>query len=383
MGFEGLQLLDSEQLEFAFQAHGITLECEARLFYTNIWAVIQTGEKVREAHEMTELSSAMRHLCDSYFRGVRKWREEEEEHLEGHDICHLSQENMRSARILLPAFEKQFFRYALCYLELNRLLIQKRVQLSHFAKDYNIDNPSNLMDVNHATGDLLERVHKDRHVLLEKRARLEHVKSLLEKFDAPFEWLGEWLPKHYGAHEGNHQLTIFKGALRHLHFADAGRILRAWEKPELRERGEAILALAQTHSDELKAQATLMLHSSELSLVLEFLTSDEERLDGFLEKFNVPYMVFQYRNLIRQGYLLGRIGSIESLIIQHAKLSALAARPHNDQPLARKEEGMILSPARVMLDREFLTLSAIFTEVETTCAILEKLFAQTRDYTRA
>lgn len=376
-----MQLLDSEQLEFAFQAHGITLESEARLFYTNVWAIIQAGEKIREAHEVTDLSAALRRLCDSYFTGVRKWRDEEEEHYEGHAVCQHSQDNMRQARLLLPGFEKQFFRYALCYLELNRALIQKRAQLSHFARDYNIDDHSNLMDVNHSTGDLLERIHRDRHVLLEKRQRLEHVESILKQLDLPMDWLEQQLPRHMGQ-EGHHQMTLLKGALRHLNFKDAEKIYNSWPLPDLQQHGRMVVTLAHAHAEDLKAQGTLMLHSGELNLVMEFLKSDEERLDGFLDKFNVPYMVFQYRNLIRQGYLLGRIGSIESLIIQHAKLSALAARPHDDQVLARKEEGMILSPVRVQLDREFMTLSAIFTEVETTCSILEKLFSQTRDYTR-
>lgn len=373
-------LLDSEQLEFAFQAHGILLESEARNFYTQLWSFIQSGEKIRAGHDLTVLTAALRQECQTYFSGVRQWRVEEESHCEDDIVCDAALDNMREARRLLPRFEKQFFRYLLCYLELNRALIQNRRKLSHFAKNYNIDDHSNLLEVNNATGDLLARVHADRHVLLEKRARLTRVRGLLEQFNAPMEFLGEHLPKIYGAEKGDRELTLFKGALRHLNFTGAEMICRAWENDRLKEHGLQLVLMARTHLSELKTQETLILHTGELSLILEFLKKDEDRLDDFLEKFNVPYMVFQYRNLIRQGYLLGRLGSIEGLIIQHAKLSALAARTHGDNALAHLQTGAILVPARLLLDREFKSLSAIFTEVETTCAILEKLFSQTRDY---
>ncbi len=378
-----MQLLDSEQLEFAFQAHGITLESEARNFYTEIWAIIQAGEKVQQAHEMTDLSAALRQLCDSYFDGVRKWRDEEEDLHEGLPICMMSQENARAARMRLPGYEKQFFRYVLCYLELNRALIQNRAQLSRFAKDYNIDDHSTLLDVNHTTGEFLERIHHDRHVLLEKRKRLEKVRALLQQFDGPMESLGERLPAIYGHEEGDHQLLIFKGAMRQMNFGTAQKICEKWKDPKVREPAMALIALGEAHVEELRAEGTLMLHSGELSLIMAFLKGDEEKLNGFLKKFNVPYMVFQYRNLIRQGYLLGRIGSIEGLIIQHAKLTSLVARPHGDPALARAQESKILVPVRLQLDRDFRSLGAIFTEVETTCSILEKLFAQTRDYLRS
>ena len=121
-----MQLLDSEQLEFAFQAHGITLESVARTFYADVWAVIQAGEKAKTQGDLTDLSATLRKLCNDYFVRVREWREEESESCEGGVVCAASQQNSQSARLNLPLFEKQFFRYALCYLELNRALIRNR-----------------------------------------------------------------------------------------------------------------------------------------------------------------------------------------------------------------------------------------------------------------
>ena len=123
-----------------------------------------------------------------------------------------------------------------------------------------------------------------------------------------------------------------------------------------------------------------MLHTGELSLITSFLKSDEARVNAFLDKFNVPYMVFQYKNLIHQGYLLGRIGSIEGLIIQHAKLLSLASRPHNDPAYAHIQEQTILVPARDQMQGRFKMLGAIFNEMETTISVLEKIVAISREY---
>ena len=377
-----MQLLDSEQLEFAFQAHGITLESVARTFYADVWAVIQAGEKAKTQGDLTDLSATLRKLCNDYFARVREWREEESESCEGGVVCAASQQNSQSARLNLPLFEKQFFRYALCYLELNRALIRNRSTLSYFARAYDIDENHAHLEVNSATGEVLERIHHDRHILLEKRLRLERVETLLRHLDEPFSYLDVFLPDVFGADEGRHQMVLFKAALRQKNFSGAGEICRAWKDQRVKMPAETILTLVRQHAEELGAQGGLMLQSSELALIKDFLRQDEARLNGFLDKYNVPYMVFQYRNLIRQGYLLGHIGSLESLIIAHAKLSALAARPHGDEHEARAQEAAILVPMRVLMTQKFPTLGAIFTEIETTCAILEKLFSQTRDYLR-
>lgn len=377
-----MQLLDSEQLEFALQAYHITLESEARTFYTEIWNIIQAGEKIRDPLELSDLGQSLRRLCGDYFQRTKIWRNDEQDKIEGQPVCAASTVNSTEAHNLLAGFEKQFTRYVLCYLELNRALIQKRAQLSHFAKDYNIDDLSKSIEVSHSTGILLERAHKERQVLLEKHLRMERLRTLLQHFDGPLEFLGAFLPDIYGQVEGDHQLTLFKGALRKQNFGDARKICSTWQDARMREPAMTLIEMAHRHADELKVQESLLLHSGELSLILAFLKDDEVRMDVFMQKYNVPYMVFQYRHLIRQGYLLGHVGSIEGLIIQHAKLCGLAARLHDDPILAQSQETAVLVPTRLMMAQNFKNLGAIFSEMENICAILEKLFTQTRDFTR-
>lgn len=320
----------------------------------------------------------MRHLCNDYFSIMHAWQDEEEDRHDSVAPCEASKENMREARSLLPAFEKNFIRYTLCYLELNRALIQIRSSLSHLAQDYDLTG-TKALQVNHATGALLEQAHKERKVIMEKRLRLERVRSLLQHFDPLMELLGEDLPRLLGQERGNHDLVLFKGALRKKNFNTARAIASGWHHDWLRHTGETVIDLAEKNVAELQASDGIMLHSGELTLITSFLQSDEAKINQLMSKYNVPYMVFKYQNLIHQGYQLGRIGSIEGLIIQHAKLVSLSGRPIADVEEAKIQEQSVLNPARTLQNR-FKTLAAIFDEMETTLAILEKLFSQTREY---
>lgn len=379
VGINALRLLDSEQLEYAFQMHGINRDTQARRFYADVWDLIQSAEKIRDPVELGACQKKLRRLCNSYFHQMMEWRQEEEERYESDPACAAARENAREAAAMLPTFERQFFRYTLCYLELNRALIQMRAQLSHLARDINIDH-TDIMEVNHGTGTLLFRAHAERMEIMEKRLRMDRVRSLLQQFDPLMEMMGDELPTVLGNEEGSHQLTLFKGAVRKSRFAQARQIIKGWKQKRLEVFASKVVDLAQKHEEELKAHDGLVLHSGELSLISAFLKGDEARANQFLEKFNLPYMVFQYKNLIHQGYILGRVGSLEGLIILHAKLLSIAARPHTDPALAQSQEQSVLVPARAQLQTRFKTLGAIFNEMETTISVLEKLIAMTRDY---
>jgi hypothetical protein len=373
-----LQLLDSEQLEYAFAAHGISRETQARRFYADLWILIQTAEKIHDPLSLSKIETNLRRLCRDYYGLMHIWQEEEADRHDDTEPCAASQENSREARALLSAFEKNFVRYALCYLELNRVLIQSRKTLSHFARGYSVNNITKKLDVTHETGPLLQRAHCERKVIMEKRLRLDRVRELLRDFDPLMESLGGDLPRLMG-HAGDHELILFKGALRKRKFDDARAIISRWAHAGLRQTGAALTAMAEKNADELQAQDGLMLHTGELPLITMFLQADEAKVNHFLDKYNVPYMIFKYQALLHQGYMLGRIGSIEALIIQHAKLLSLAARPQTDPAAAKAQEDAVLVPARALQDR-FKTLPAIFDEMETSIAILEKLFSQTREY---
>lgn len=286
---------------------------------------------------------------------------------------------MREAQAALPAFEKQFFRYVLCYMDLNRALIQTRGTISRFAKGCNIDS-EDILQVNHGTGLTLARLHKDRLELMEKRLRLERVRGILCVTDRMIESLGEDLPRLLGQGEGDRQLTLFKGALRRRKFSDCRALVHGWPEILPKAMAQHVIGHIEAHAETLRAQDSLMLHSGELSLVFAFLHADEEQVSRLVEKFNVPYMVYQYRSLLHQGYLLGRIGSLEGLIIQHARLLSLSARPQGDPAAAQGMEQAVLLPVRALLQTRFRTLGAIFNDMETALGTLDRLFSQTREY---
>jgi hypothetical protein len=157
-------------------------------------------------------------------------------------------------------------------------------------------------------------------------------------------------------------------------------LAKAWKKPRLNDVARQVVTLARKYEGELKATDGLMLHTGELTLINMFLHSDEVRINEFMAKYDVPYMVFQLKNLIHQGFLLGSVGSIEGLIIHHAKLLSLAARPQDDADYAKTQEKAVLVPTRVLLQHKFKMLGAIFDDMETTVTILNKQFAQTREF---
>ena len=205
------------------------------------------------------------------------------------------------------------------------------------------------------------------------------MKQLLRPTDPLMEDIGANLPRHMGQ-EGDHQLTIFKGALRRSEFERAGKIAGAWKNETLRATGRSIVSLIQKNEQGLKVHEGIVLHSGELGLMSSFLKGDENKVHDYLDKHNIPYIVFQYRALLHMGYLLGKVGSIEGLIIQHAKLTSLAARTHGDADYAKAQQQAILLPARVQMETRFSTLPAIFNEMEMTLATLERLVLQTREY---
>lgn len=374
-----MQLLDSEQLEYAFQLHGITLETQARRFYGDVWKTIQDAEKASDGAGLAAQERHLRHLCQSYFMLVRDWRLEQEDRMETAESCSSSRDNAREASGALPLFEKQFFRYTLCYMELNRALIRARAKISHFAKDHNIEEYGKGMDVNHGTGAMLMRAHRELAMLQQKVSNFERMRTLLQASDPLMEELGDGLPKVMNT-EGDRQLTLFKGALRRCEFDRAEQLASAWKDEHLRATGRIVTAIVKQNMPHLKVHEGIVLHSGELSLPYSMLKGDEKKARDFLEKYNIPYMVFQYKALIRLGYLLGKIGSIEGLIIQHAKLASLSVRLHNDGDYAKTQQQSVLLPARVLLESRFTSLTAIFNDMETILATLEKLLSQTREY---
>ena len=374
-----MQLLDSEQLEFAFQLHGITLEAQARRFYSDIWQTIQDAEKTGDNAGLAAHERHLRHLCQSYFALVKDWRLEQEDRYESDEACTTSRDNAREASGILPLFEKQFFRYALCYMELNRALIRVRVKIAHLAKGHNIEEYGKGMNVNHGTGVLLSRAHREAAALYAKRQHLDAMKDLLRATDPLMEELGALLPRMMNS-EGDHQLTLFKGALRRCEFDRADNIAGAWRDEHLRATGRIVAAAIRHNAKELSVHEGIVLHSGELTLPSSILKGDETKVQDFLEKHNVPYMVFQYRGLLHLGYLLGRIGSIEGLIIHHAKLASLSVRPQADTDYAKTQQQAVLLPTRMLMERSFPTLGAIFNEMETTLTVLGNLISQTREY---
>ena len=373
-----MRLLDSEQLELAFQLHRIDHDVLARSLYQRIWDQIKRAERADDRSALGACRQEIRNDCSRYFAVMNNWAADEGSNDEAAATPLQAAANSQEASQLLGRFEKQFVRYALCYLDLNRVMVRARRRIVRLAGDTNIDKLE-APAIDHATGTLLFRLHRERSEIAAKRTRLNEAQAVLRSMDPLLEDLGASLPKRLGPGRGDRELTSFKAAVRHKDFVGASRLATAWSDRRLEAVGAEIIAIASEHSDLLLAQGLLILHSGETRLISSFLDGDEARINARIERLNIPYMVFQFRALLHHALLLGKIGTLESLIILHAKLLGLVARAPVDTAQAHRDLHAILLPARAIEER-FRTLASIFAATEAAEAILEKLFVETERY---
>lgn len=73
-------------------------------------------------------------------------------------------------------------------------------------------------------------------------------------FNPLMETLGADLPRLLGQGEGDHQLTLFKGALRKQMFEKARAAVAAWKFDSLKNIGFTIINYVQKNADELRAR---------------------------------------------------------------------------------------------------------------------------------
>lgn len=369
-----MRLLDTESLQSAIVHSGITLDLDIHDFYGDLWRLIKTAETVERDADMLALEKELRGVFHEYYRQTGRWLFEQE-------MLHADKETdpawryqaMKARDTLIP-FQKQLQRYVLCYMHINRALIRSRQEIDNIGKLYPLEESHSRLKVNEATGMLVARAFRQKKMMMDKRQRLTALSHVLNELQTAFAALRTDLFMILPAETVERAYVSFRAALRQGHFDEARRIAHEWQDKRLilNPSGQKIVAmnadriiyLVTQHAEGLKVQDGYMMEPSDIALLFSFLKADEARVDKFLRKYMLPFMTHKLKQLLAVAYRLGRIGSLEGLLVIHARLLGGLARPMEDMAQIKRYEEEVAGRAAFLVQSGFPDLSHIFHEAE-------------------
>ncbi|MEM6781611.1 MAG: hypothetical protein AAF569_07085, partial [Pseudomonadota bacterium] len=232
---------------------------------------------------------------------------------------------------LKPKFEKGLYRYSLCFLYLNRLLIHTKKDISSTLKLLP-ETQKDMPNANQNIGFLLKRAYTEKKKLQEDHEKLKRMRSCLYDLEIYFSELNSVLLNYLKQEEADRVYTAFRARLRYMEFERASQKLHDILKQEDLKKshlfsnekeqkiihlGEKIISILKTNLDDLKRENDMVLDLSELRLLFSFLHTSETRVHKFIDKYTAPFLAFQYQLLLKQAFRLGQIGSFEKLFVLH------------------------------------------------------------------
>lgn len=369
-----MRLLDTESLQSAIVSSGITLDLDIHEFYGDLWRLIKRAEEVEKDSGMVTLEKELRTLFREYYRQTGAWLFEQEIAMADKVADNAWRYQAMKARDQLIAFQKQMQRYVLCYMHLNRALVRSRVEIDRIAKLYPHEESRRAIQISDVTGMLVARAFRQKKTMMEKRARLEALSGVLLELQNNFAALRQDLFLILPADMVERSYIAFRAALRQGNFAEARLLANQWHGQDglLNPTGhkivamsaDRILSLVMTHAEGLKVQEGYMLEKSEIALLFSFLKADEARVDSFLRKYMLPLLGYKLKQLLGVAYRLGRVGSLEGLLVTHARLLGGLARPMEDMGQIKRYEEEVVTKAAYLVRHSFPDLPHIFNECE-------------------
>lgn len=380
-----MRLLDTESLQSAIVHSGITLDLDIHDFYGDLWRLIKTAETVERDADMIALEKELRAVFREYYRQTGRWLFEQEIQFADKETDPAWRYQAMKARDQLLPYQKQLQRYVLCYMHINRTLIRSRLEIEKIGKLYPLEESHSRLKVNEATGMLVSRAFRQKKAMMDKRERLTALSHVLHQIEAAFTALREDLYMVLPAHSVERAYVAFRAALRQEQFTEARRIADEWQEKRLilNPSGQKIVAmnadriihLLTTHAEGLRVQDGLMMEPSDIRLLFSFLKADEARVDKFLRKYMLPFMTHKLKQLLAVAYRLGRIGSLEGLLVMHARLLGGLARPMDDMAHIKRYEEEVVGRAAFLVRSGFPDLSLIFHEAEVVFDQIRVLFS--------
>lgn len=380
-----MRLLDTESLQSAITHSGITLDLDIHDFYGGLWQLIKKAETVVRDADMHDLEKELRVLFREYYRQTGHWLfEQEMRHADKITDPAWRYQAMKARDTLIP-FQKQLQRYVLCYMHLNRALVRSRMEMDNIAKLYPLEETLTRLKITDATGMLVARAFRQKKEMMDKRARLMALSHILTQLQADFTALRDDLYMILPADIVERAYVAFRAALRQGQWDDARRIAAQWQDQNniLNPTGRKIVAISTdkiitlmtTHADNLNVHDGYMMAPSDITLLFSFLTADEARVDKFLRKYLLPFMTYKVKQLLAIAYRLGRIGSLEGLLVLHARLLGGLARPMDDIAQIKRYEEDVAGRGAFLVRSGFPDLAHIFNESEVVFDQIRVLFS--------
>ncbi len=367
-----MRLLDTESLQSAILHSGVTLDLDIHDFYGQLWGLIKAAENVERDADMLPLEKELRHVFREYYRQTGAWLFERDVALADQTVDPAWRYQAMKGRDQLIAFQKQMQRYVLCYMHLNRALVRTRIDIEKIAKLYPHDENRHGIRISDVTGMLVARAFRQKKEMMQKRQRLTALSGVLQEMQDCFTLLrGDLLLQMPAAERA---YTAFQAALRQGEFDIAYTMVREWTdgthianpaaQKMIAANADRILTLVTAHAAGLKVQGGYMLEKSDIALLFSFQKAEEARVDSFLRKYMLPLLTYKLRQLLGVAGRLGRIGSLEGLLVVHARLLGGLARPMDDIAQIKRFEEDVVAKASFLVRHAFPDLPHIFNETE-------------------
>lgn len=380
-----MRLLDTESLHSAIVHSGITIDLDVHDFYGDLWRLIKRAEEIEKDSDMQPLEKELRACFREYYRQTGAWLFEKDLALSDTVTDPAWRFQAMKARDQLIALQKQMQRYVLCYMHLNRALVRARAEIDVIAKLYPHEQPNRAIQITDVTGMLVARAFRQKKEMMDKRTRLTALSGVLDELQDRFANLRNDLFMLLPAETVERSYVAFRAALRQGQFDEAHAMVYEWSRQGgmlSASAHKAIIPNAQTivdritaHADGLKVQDGYTLEKSDIALLFSFLKADEARVDSFLRKYMLPLLGYKLKQLLGVAYRLGRIGSLEGLLVMHARLLGGLARPMDDIAQIKRYEEEVVTKTAYMIRHGFPDLPHIFNECEVVFEQIRTLFA--------
>lgn len=360
-----------------------------REFYSEVWSLINSASKIPHDGELPERE--LRRLFNDYFARAQAWLERQERRHVDTPSDATARRLKREAREIFKDFERGMFRYTLCYMNLNRHLIQFKSHMEYHRKKHTEEGRDTSIQINDTTALLIKRACREKKALLERRAKVAKSRASLEQLDKAFQALYAGFQSCFGRQRAEHTITLFRGSLRHGRFADARAMMREWQNAKDchaftqaaqaagLEAASEILKILERDKDLLAVQDGYLLEPADTNMVYSFLLADEARVDSFLQKYSYSSLSYKFRTLLKQAYKLGRMGKFETLLGLHVGLIIGIANPLETSPQLQNFEREILSRVSLLVQERFPDIPNIFDETDVEVAHLKDMLEAMRE----
>ena len=352
--------------------------------FLDIWDLIKKAETAIDDEALMNQHRQLKKLHNAYMQKINDWLLQKQISLAAKNLLPEDKEAKEKAEALRRKCEKALYRYALCFLYLNRSLIHQRKNIDNVLKFLPQELKKSPLQLSDNIGFLLRRAYREKNEILTERQKLKNMKPCLDMIDIQFSELEKNLCQVMGEDDGAKALTGFRKALRHACYEEAREninlsLSNKTKKDHILERSEKIISLFKDNEDILRRKNEFVLSASEIGFSLSFLRTNEKRVDSFIEKYTALYLAYKYKTLLSQAYRLGQIGSFEKLFTLYEDLLTGLITPFEKSEAVQTYEGQTIRQIECILSAGTSNIPDIYDQMELAASEIRTLCVLIRE----